>query len=280
MKLITAVVPLLLAATPQPPGPALAALPFPTDAECLALPPVRAPFAFQAGETLDYDLDALGAKAGRMTMKVLPLKDGAIPVEVSAETNTFFSKVRKVKGSGTSYMNPRTLRPQRYFEDAVEDDIHRVADVKFIPKDKRVHLTSTIQGEMNQWDMAWANEGLDVAGTIYLMRQLPLKENLKLCFDAYGIRRMWRTWGRVVGKEHISMPVGEFDAWHIEGVAARIDEPNMRREIHVWITDDPRRLPLAALGAIDLGTVRATLTGFNRPGDKGATAESKANLKW
>lgn len=253
---------------------------FPTDAECLALPPVRTPLAFQPGETLDYDLDAMGAKAGRMTMKVLPLKDGALPVEVKAETNSFFSKVRKVKGSGTSYMNPRTLRPVRYFEDATEDDVRRVADVAFHPRDKRVHLVSTIDGSTNQWDMNWANEGLDVAGTIYVLRQLPFKEGLKVCFDAYGIRRMWRTWGRVVGKEHISMPVGEFEAWHIEGVAARIDMPDARREIHVWITDDPRRLPLAALGAIDLGTVRATLTGFTRPGDKQTRAEPKGNLKW
>lgn len=260
--------------------PVVAPAPLPSDAECTALPAARLPLSFAPGETLDYDLDALGAKAGRMTMRVLPMKDGALPVEVSAETNTFFSKVRKVKGSGTSYMNVRTLRPLRYFEDATEDDVHRVADVKFHAKDKRVHLVSTIQGQVNQWDMGWANEGLDVAGTIYLMRQLPLKQDLKICFDAYGIRRMWRTWGRVVGKEHISMPVGEFDAWHIEGVAARLDQPEMRREIHVWITDDPRRLPLAALGAIDLGTVRATLTGFSRPGDKGAQAESKANLKW
>jgi len=260
------------------PAPALP--PFPTDAECLALPAVRMPLAFQAGETLDYDLDALGAKAGRMTMKVLPLKDGALPIEVTAETNTFFSKVRRVKGSGTSYMNPRTLRPVRYFEDATEDEVHRVADVKFHPRDKRVSLVSTIDGATNQWDMGWANEGLDVAGTIYVLRQLPFKADLKVCFDAYGIRRMWRTWGRVVGKEHISMPVGEFDAWHIEGVAARIDMPNARREIHVWITDDPRRLPLAALGAIDLGTIRATLTGFSRPGDKQTRAEPKGNLKW
>ena len=278
--IVAAVLPLMLGTTPPPAPSPLAAAPFPSDAECSALPALRAPLSFAAGETLDYDLDALGAKAGRMTMRVLPNKDGAIPVEVSAETNTFFSKVRKVKGSGTSYMNPRTLRPLRYFEDATEDDVHRVADVKFHAKDKRVHLVSTIQGQVNQWDMGWANEGLDVAGTIYLMRQLPLKENLKLCFDAYGIRRMWRTWGRVVGKEHISMPVGEFDAWHIEGVAARIDQPDMRREIHVWITDDPRRLALAALGAIDLGTVRATLTGFSRPGDKGAKAEPKGNQKW
>ncbi len=267
-----------VAAAPSP--PVAAVVPFPTDLECGALPPVRLPLAFQAGETLDYDLDAMGAKAGRMTMKVLPQKNGALPVEVSAQTNTFFSKVRKVKGSGTSYMNPRTLRPLRYFEDSVEDSVHRIADVAFYPKDKRVHLVSTIDGTTHQWDMGWANEGLDVAGTIYMLRQLPFKEGLKVCFDAYGIRRMWRTWGRVVGKEHISMPVGEFEAWHIEGVAARIDMPDVRREIHVWITDDPRRLPLAALGAIDLGTVRATLTGFTRPGDKQTRAEPKGNLKW
>jgi len=254
--------------------------PFPTDAECIPLPAARLPLSFQPGETLDYDLDALGAKAGKMTMKVLPMKDSLLPVEVAAETNTFFSKVRKVKGSGTSFLNPRTLRPNRYLEDATEDNVHRVADVAFHPRDKRVRLTSTIDGAVNQWDMSWANEGMDVAGTIYALRQLPLKDGMKVCFDAYGIRRMWRTWGRVVGKEHVSMPVGEFEAWHIEGVAARFDLPDARREIHVWITDDPRRLPLAALGAIDLGTVRATLTGFSRPGDKGTRAEPKGNLKW
>jgi hypothetical protein len=268
-------------APPRNPQPVFAApLAFPSDAECAALPPMRPPFAFRAGETLDYDLDALGAKAGRMTMKVLPLKDGSLPVEIHAETNTFFSKVRRVNGSGTSYLNPKTLRPNRYFEDAMENEVHRVADVAFRPKDKLVHLKSTINGALNEWEMGWGNEGLDVAGTIYLLRQLPFKDGLPVCFDAYGIRRMWRTWGRVVGREHVSLPVGEFEAWHIEGVAARIDEPQLRREIHVWISDDPRRLPLAALGAIDLGTVRATLTGFSRPGDKQTQAESKGNLSW
>ena len=254
--------------------------PLPSDADCIALPATRLPLSFKPGETLDYDLDALGAKAGRMTMKVLPLKDGSLPVEIHAETNTFFSKVRRVNGSGTSYLNPKTLRPNRYFEDSTENEIHRVADVAFRPRDRRVHLKSTIDGSLNEWEMGWANEGLDVAGTIYLLRQLPFKEGLSICFDAYGIRRMWRTWGKVVAREHVSMPVGEFDAWHIEGVAARIDQPSMRREIHVWITDDARRLPLAALGAIDLGTVRATLTGYSRPGDKQTTAEPKGNLTW
>ena len=40
----------------------------------------------------------------------------------------------------------------------------------------------------------------------------------------------------------------------------------------MWITDDERRLPLAAVGTIDLGAVRATLTSCSRPGEKGQQA--------
>ena len=119
-----------------------------------------------------------------------------------------------------------------------------------------------------------------MAGAIYLLRALPLKEGMTVCFDVYGIRRIWRVWGKVLPKEHVSLPVGEFEAWHLAGEAARLDLPDARRIVHVWISDDARRLPLAAVGMIDLGAVRATLTGFSRPGDKGAKAENKGNLKW
>jgi len=115
---------------------------------------------------------------------------------------------------------------------------------------------------------------------MYLLRQLPLKAGMPVCFDAYGIRRIWRVWGVVQKPEHVSLPVGEFDAWHLVGQAARLDLPNARREIHVWISDDSRRLPLAALGTIDLGVVRATLKSVERPGEVRARAENKANLKW
>jgi hypothetical protein len=54
----------------------------------------------------------------------------------------------------------------------------------------------------------------------------------------------------------------------------------MRREVHVWISDDPRRLPLAAVGSIDLGAVRATLSAVARPGEKRLEAQGKEDLKW
>ncbi len=253
--------------------------PFPTDAQCVALGSIKTPLAFGPGETLEFDLDALGARAGTMTMRVLPVREGLLPIEIHARTNTFFSKVRNVDGLATSYLAPKTLRPARYFEDARENEVHRVADVRF-KKNRTATLVSTINGQATTTELSTGNDVSDVAGAAFLMRQLELKEGKTLCFDVYGIRRIWRVWGTVKPKEHVSLPVGEFDAWHLAGEAARHDWQDARREVHVWITADERRLPIAALGSLDFGAVRATLTSFARPGDKAAKAENKANLKW
>jgi hypothetical protein len=266
-------------ASAQAPAPGTPKKPPPSDAECRPLPAFK-PFAFGPGETLEFDLDALGAKAGTMTMRVLPQKDGQLPLEVRAQTNTFFSKVRRVNGVATSYVNPKTLRPYRYTEDAVENEVKKTADVTFRAKDHQVKLNFTIGPASGSGEFRYANEGLDVAGAVYLMRNLPMKQDLPICFDVYGIRKLWRVSGKIVAKEHVSLPLGEFDAWHMAGEAVRLDDHNLRREIHVWITDDDRRLPLAALGSIDLGAIRATLTGFTRPGDKRAKAEGSKTLKW
>ena len=46
------------------------------------------------------------------------------------------------------------------------------------------------------------------------------------------------------------------------------------------VSDYEWLVELAALGVIDLGAIRATLTAFNRPGDKRTRAENKGNIKW
>ena len=253
--------------------------PFPTEAQCQALGSVMTPIPFGPGETLEFDIDALGARAGTMTMQTLPIRDGVMPLEVAVETNTFFSKVRRVKGTAKTELSPKTLRPVRYFEDAYENDVHRIADVTF-KKNKTAKLVSTINGQTWMEDMRWGNDVSDVAGAIHLLRAIPMKEGQFLCFDVYGIRRIWRVWGTVMPREHVSMPVGEFDTWHLAGEAAPINLPDARREMHVWISDDARRLPLAAMGVMDFGAVRATMKAFTRPGEKTNRAENKANIKW
>ncbi|ATB27158.1 DUF3108 domain-containing protein [Melittangium boletus] len=244
------------------------------------LPPLRAPLAFASGEMLEFDLDAMGATAGKMSMQVQKKQNGSLPVQVKVQTNSFFSKVRRVDATAMSYLHPKTLRSFRYTEDATENEVHRTVDVAFNPTKRSVRVDYVLRGKSGRNDYSYEHEGLDVAGSIYMMRQLPMKEGLPVCFDVYGVRRMWRMAGTVLKREHVSLPIGEFEAWHLSGTAVRLDRPSMTREVHVWISDDERRLPLAALGSIDLGTVRATLTSFSRPGEKLQQAEGKEALKW
>ncbi|HSP80287.1 MAG TPA: DUF3108 domain-containing protein [Myxococcaceae bacterium] len=244
------------------------------------LPTLRTPLAFSPGEVLEFDLDAMGAEAGKMTLNVRRKQDGRLPVEVKVKTNTFFSKVRRVDATAVSYLHPRTLRPSRYTENATENEVRRSVDLAFHAKDRRVRGDYIHNGRKRRLELAFENDGLDVTGAIYMMRQLPMKEGLPLCFDVYGVRRIWRLTGSVVRREHVSLPIGEFEAWYLTGTAVRVDKPSMKREVHVWISDDGRRLPLAAVGAIDLGAVRATLSSYSRPGEKAKKAQGKEQLKW
>lgn len=258
----------------KPPPP-----PIPSEAECLALGAVMSPIPFGPGERLEFDVDALGARAGTLSIQTLSIRDGVLPIEVAVETNSFFSKVRRVKGVARSELSPKTLRPSRYFEDAYENNIHRVAEVTF-KQPRSAKLVSTIDGQTQTHELHWGNDISDVASAIHLLRAIPLKEGQALCLDVYGVRRIWRVWGKVEARERVSVPVGEFEAWHVVGQAARLDLPDARREVHVWVSHDKHRLPLVALGMIDLGAVRATMKAFSGPGHKATRAENKANIKW
>jgi hypothetical protein len=93
-----------------------------------------------------------------------------------------------------------------------------------------------------------------------------------LCFDLYGARHVWRVWVSVAGREEIVTPAGHFHTLELAGYVARADDIKDMHEIHVWMTDDERHLPVAGMGDLDFGPMRALLTGEeSAPPDGGST---------
>lgn len=259
--------------------------PVPTDAQCQPLPAVEKP-RLPANEFLYYDIDVLAANAARMEVETLPKRDGVVPIRVRIKTNTFFNKVRRVTAEAKSYLNPRTMRPSRYTEDSWENDLHKVADVSFRPNAEkpqtvriRFATNPNAKSKMIEQYGHYAHDALDEVGAIYYLRSIDLKPGLSVCFDVYAMRRIFRVWGKVGAVEKVSTAAGEFNAFHITGTAARLDVPSFQRELHVWISADDRRIPLGALGGIDLGPVRATLTHIGQPGDEGPVSHAEG-LDW
>jgi hypothetical protein len=258
----------------------------PSDAQCKPLPALVTP-VFSPGEDLEYDIDVLTANAARMEVQTLPASHGELPIQVEVKTNTFFNKVRKVKAESRSYLSPKTLRADRYTEDAWEDEEHKVADVDFHPKNQppqsviiRYVTNPQSGGRYISVNGRYAHDALDVLGAIYLIRSLDLKPGLQVCFDAYAMRHMWRVWGTIGDVEKVATKAGEFSAFHLSGTAGRLDNPSFQRDLDLWITDDAERIPVGAVGGIDLGPVRATLVHLGRPNDQQPKQSRIDDIHW
>ena len=93
----------------KPPSPAQAPATPKVPACPQRLPPLRSPLAFAPGEELEFDLDAMGATAGKMIMSVQKKKDGSLPEQIKVQTNSFFSKVRRVNATAVPAIDSRAL---------------------------------------------------------------------------------------------------------------------------------------------------------------------------
>ncbi|MFN7131098.1 MAG: DUF3108 domain-containing protein [Myxococcales bacterium] len=264
--------------------PAVEAAPANLEA-CAPLPRIRSgPPPFAAGEVLQYDIDVVGVRAGKLSFEVLP-KVGTgsaaeYPLRARAQSNTFFDKVRKVNSEIVTHLRARDLHPRVFHEDLTEGTMSRTADVTFSDKEKLVNIEwKTKSGASGRSKHTYSADALDYVGGIYFFRGLNLKVGQSICFESYAMRRMWHVTGVVEAREQITTPAGVFNAFHLKGKARRLGGAPLEREFHIWISDDERRLPVAAMGIIDLGPVRATLVEVNR-GDYKTAAARPGNLSW
>lgn len=252
---------------------------------CVALPPIRSgPPPFEPGEKLTYDVDVVGVRAGKMTFEVLPKvgrgSRAEYPLRVRAQSNTFFDKIRKVNAEIITNLRARDLSPTRFHEDLTEGPLSRTADVTFSEKDRMVEIKwRSKKGATGRHRRKYEHDALDYVGGIFKFRGINLRVGQELCFDAYAMRRMWRVTGKVEAREKITTPAGVFTAFHLKGTAVRLGPGNVKREFHIWISDDERRLPVAAMGIIDLGPVRATLTDVVRSDFESAAARP-GSMSW
>jgi hypothetical protein len=252
---------LLLASTASPS--------YPPDQHCGPLPaPKRERLPFRADEKLMYDVDLLGGglKVGRVSLETLPPRriGGTLAMQVHAEAESLgaLPGLGKIESSATTTLRVHDLHPFQYREDYDWTDGKYWTEVTF--PTSRPHLIKFRYGQPGgngERAYPYANDALEVVGAFYLLRSLDLAAGKSLCFDLYGARHVWRVWGSVAGHEEIVTPAGHFQTVELAGHAARVDQQNDMHEIHVWVTDDERHLPVAGMGDLDFGPMRALLTG-------------------
>lgn len=225
------------------------------------LPPGDRPW--RTGENLTYELGLLGmVKAGTLQLAVeRPMPGGIVPLRGRAKSTQTVGSLKPFAGVALSWIDPVTLAPERYRDEAEEGGVHKVSDTRLKPPGPEVVIEYQYGDKAGKDAYPRERAVLDAVSTIYYLRAARLSPGDRLCFDLVANRRFWHLEATVAAKrEKVETPAGKFDTVRVDATTRRADRPGDRpRPIHLWFSTDARRLPVAIVSEIDLGPVTATL---------------------
>jgi Protein of unknown function (DUF3108) len=236
----------LLAAVPPPP--------------CTAVPAPAVQFA--PGEQLKFRLDLLGADVGTFEVSLehatgSEKETAPLAVRSRVRTNAFVAtNMGRYEAFATSLLG-KDLRPVNYREEVDEGSTHKSAEVRFPADRGKLPVSATKDGNPDPVDLEAGPNARDMLSTLYVLRGLA--RGSSVCADVYAGRKVWRLEGKMVPGEDIETPLGKFKTLRFDGTATRVDDANMTRTAHLWISDDGRKLPLVAIGEMKGKVIRAQL---------------------
>ena len=198
----------------------------------------RMPVPFGVGERLEYDVKFSNIRVGSGTMEVT----GIAHVRGRETYHTVFT-VRggnffyRVNDRYESWIDTRTGNSLRYRQDQHEGSRDVERNFEFFPE----RAVFTENGEAEEPSVA---NPLDDGSFIYFIRSIPLTVGETYSFDRYFIPDRNPVTIKVLRRERIRVPAGEFDAIVIQPVikSKGIFSENGRAE--VWLSDDDARIML------------------------------------
>jgi hypothetical protein len=169
----------------------------------------------------------------------------------TARTNRAFYMIFKVRDRVESFMDYDNLYSLRFEKHLREGDFKRDERVEF---DQRKHLAiypdKTVQIPPNTQDFLSA---------LYFARSLPLNEGQAIAMANHSGGKNYPIYVKVLGKERVRVPAGEFDCLVIEPVLQTSSIFEHKGKLTIWVTDDTLRRPVLMRSKVVIGAFEAVL---------------------
>src|SRR5512137_42526 len=150
------------------------------------LPAQDGPSPWHPGEVLRMELSLLGAvKVGEVQFAVeRPISGGTVIPLVSKARNTArFGPLQRLVAMGLSWVDARTLRPERYREQSDEDGRLRSLDARFVPPGPTVTLEHADGATRSTATFERLGEVFDAVAALYYLRAARLAPGARVCLD-------------------------------------------------------------------------------------------------
>jgi hypothetical protein len=222
------------------------------------------PMPFHPGEQLVYQASWIGipAAGGRILLRNNGDNDsGLLSAEIWISTNRLTDKFYRMRDYLREDFGAASLKPA---EMNIRQNEARRHDTFRVSFDHRDHLVTLVKhgprGTQVRKFLA-KNPSGPVSGAIMALSQ-PLERGDVLKFDAFSGTTRYIFQLKVVKREKIGTPLGEFDAFRIVPSVTYLSDGKINDEVHdttLWVSADARRLPLRVESAVFIGSVRIDL---------------------
>ena len=217
----------------------------------------RMPVPFAVGERLEYDVRYSNIKVGSGTMEV----SGIAHVRGRETYHTVFTVrggnfVYRVNDRYESWIDTRTGNSLRYRQDQHEGNRDVERNFEFFPE----RAVFTENGEPEQPSVA---NPLDDGSFIYFLRTIPLNVGETYSFERYFRPDRNPVTIRVLRRERIRVPAGEFDAIVIQPIIKSRGLFSENGHAEVWLSDDENHIMLQMKSGLKIGSLNLYLRSYH-----------------
>lgn len=225
-----------------------------------AAAPAAAPMAvpFATGEHLEYDVKFGFLHVGGGTMDVA----GIDSVRGRAAWHTVFhvhggTLFYKVNDRLESWMDVSNLVSLRHWQELSEGRRERQRKFEILPE-------RGVVIEEGKDEMPTVAEPLDDGAFLYFVRTIPLEVGRTYVFDRYFRPDRNPVTIRVLRREHITVPAGEFDAIVLQPIIKTKGIFSEGGRAEVWLSDDSNRIMLQMKSKLPFGSLNLYLKSYSR----------------
>jgi hypothetical protein len=226
-----------------------------------AEPPARVPF--EVGELAVYEVKFGSIRAGTGRMEVL----GRDTIRGKDVLHARFSlnggvPLFRVKDRFESWFDATTLASYRF---------HQQIDEGRYEKERRFEIHPELGYYIeNEKDTAETSAiPLDDASFLYFIRTVPLEVGQSYSFDRYFKPDRNPVTVRVLRRERVKVPAGEFDTVVLQPVIKSRGIFSDKGQAELWISDDERRVMVQMKSKLSFGSIKLYLKSY-RAGGEGA----------
>lgn len=215
---------------------------------------------FDVGEKLDYEVKFGPLKVGRGSMEVA----GIDTVRGRHAWHTVFrvaggTFLYKVRDRLESWMDVRTLSSLRHHQDLNEGSRDRERKFEIFPE------RGVFVEEGKPEEQPTVSAPLDDGSFLYFLRTIPLEVGKEYSFDRYFRPDRNPVRIRVVRREKIRVPAGEFDAIVVQPIIKSKGIFSENGHAEVWLSDDDRRIMLQMKSKLSFGSLNLYLKSYRPP---------------